>query len=205
MRMPIRSALPREIPLVGETFARAFEADPMFRFLLPEERTRLSWLRFIMDAMVAMAAPDGCVLTSEGDGVPAAIALSPPGKYPTPYRRLVGHLLRPKSWSAGAPTRRIVVGSVRLLVKLDQKHVDGRHWYVQTLGVHPSHQGTGLGKELLEAALARADRDALPTYLETSNPKNLGFYRRFGFEVTWAESLSGGYPPLWGMLRAARG
>ena len=72
---------PHELPLAAETFAWAFEADPMFRFLFPAAPTRLPWLRFTMSAMLAMSAPDGHVYTTgaaaDGD-VPAGVALSHP-------------------------------------------------------------------------------------------------------------------------------
>jgi predicted N-acetyltransferase YhbS len=40
-----------------------------------------------------------------------------------------------------------------------------------------------LGSRLVEPILERPDRDGLPCRLETSDPANVPFYRRFGFEV----------------------
>jgi len=48
--------------------------------------------------------------------------------------------------------------------------------------------------------LARIDDDALPTFLDTSAPDNLGYYERFGFRVTAESTLPNGIP-LWGMTR----
>jgi hypothetical protein len=49
--------------------------------------------------------------------------------------------------------------------------------------------------------LERADAEGLPVYLESSNPRNLTFYRRHGFEA-WGEVIrmpEGGpsVQPMW--------
>ena len=50
--------------------------------------------------------------------------------------------------------------------------------------------------------LERADRERLPVYLESSNPRNLTFYYRYGFE-DWNERLDmpEGGPSMQKMLR----
>ncbi len=47
----------------------------------------------------------------------------------------------------------------------------------------PDHQRRGLGSLLVAPAIERADEDGLACYLETSDPRNVAFYQRFGFEV----------------------
>jgi hypothetical protein len=55
----------------------------------------------------------------------------------------------------------------------------------------------------MEPVLQRCDLDGLPAALESSNPRNVSFYRRLGFEVVWEAAPDGG-PPLQGMWRPAR-
>ena len=50
--------------------------------------------------------------------------------------------------------------------------------------------------------LPRIDDDALPAFLDTSAPDNLGYYERFGFLVTPEWTLPNGIP-FWGMMRQA--
>ncbi|MDZ7676280.1 MAG: GNAT family N-acetyltransferase [Acidimicrobiales bacterium] len=57
------------------------------------------------------------------------------------------------------------------------------HFYLGILGVVPEGQGTGLGARLVEPVLELCDRAGLPAHLESSNPRNLGFYERLGFDV----------------------
>ena len=55
--------------------------------------------------------------------------------------------------------------------------------YLVQLGVNPDQQGRGLGGLLLRRFLAAAEDAGLSAYLGTSEPNNLEFYRRHGFEV----------------------
>jgi GNAT superfamily N-acetyltransferase len=202
----MRTLTPHELPSAADTLARAFEADPMFVFLLPREGTRLAWVRVVMAGLLAMSGPDGLVFTEEGDGLPGVLSMTAPGRYPHPMTRLAGYMARPSTWSkAGFPSPRFLGGVLRLLGAMDKVHIKEPHWYVHIVGVDPPRQGTGLGRGLLAHGLAMTDADGLPAYLETSNPKNLPFYGRFGFEVIDEVRLSGGYPPLWAMRRPARG
>jgi predicted acetyltransferase len=61
-----------------------------------------------------------------------------------------------------------------------------------------------LGGQLLKQVLKRADDEKVPVYLESSNPKNLDFYRKYGFEVTDEIVPIAGCPPIWGLFRASQ-
>ena len=82
---------------------------------------------------------------------------------------------------------------------------DKPHFYLMAIGVDPRFQGQGLGSALLESTLAKIDAKGLPSYLESSSPKNVPLYRRHGFEVTKEFRPTPDAPPLWGMWRAAKG
>jgi hypothetical protein len=56
---------------------------------------------------------------------------------------------------------------------------------------------------MLAATLEVVDRAHMPAYLESSNPKNIPLYQRFGFEVQ-TELQFGSSPVVATMLRAAR-
>ena len=57
-------------------------------------------------------------------------------------------------------------------------------WYLGVLGTHPDHTGRRWAQAVMHAGLDRAAADALPAVLETSNPANVDFYRRAGWQVT---------------------
>jgi ribosomal protein S18 acetylase RimI-like enzyme len=58
-----------------------------------------------------------------------------------------------------------------------------QHWHLGPVGVLPSHQGKGIGTELLGRFCQEVDACLSPAYLETDTDKNVRFYERFGFEV----------------------
>jgi ribosomal protein S18 acetylase RimI-like enzyme len=88
----------------------------------------------------------------------------------------------------------------------DKHHPKSRpHFYLMTIGVDPKFQGQGLGGALLDATLAKIDAKGLPSYLESSNEKNVPLYKRHGYEVTKEFRPAPDAPPLWGMWREARG
>ena len=193
---------PQKIAEASRSLAAAFFDDPTSRFLLPREQSRGRWLRLIHQASLRHLLPEGHVHTIEGDGVSGVIGLVSPGRYPLPTVRFLRHIipivlrLPTGGFSPGRAVRALHAQGM-----IERLHLKETHWYVALLGVRPERQGEGLGRALLDPALARADRDRLPTYLETSNERNLTFYGRFGFEVMQEVSIPGGGPPVWTMLR----
>jgi GNAT superfamily N-acetyltransferase len=63
------------------------------------------------------------------------------------------------------------------------EHPPQPHWYLNSIAVRPEGRGKGIGGLLLEPMLERAKGEQLPVYLESSNPRNLSFYYRYGFEA----------------------
>ena len=72
-------------------------------------------------------------------------------------------------------------------------------WYLGVLGTHPDHAGRRWGRALMSEGLRRAAADGSPAVLETSNPGNVGVYRRAGFEVV--REITAGPLAVWVMQR----
>lgn len=66
-------------------------------------------------------------------------------------------------------------------------------WYLSIAGVHPAHQGKGLGPQLILPVLEEADATGVATYLETFSKRNMPFYERLGYRTLAAfeESVTG--------------
>jgi ribosomal protein S18 acetylase RimI-like enzyme len=85
---------------------------------------------------------------------------------------------------------------------MDRHHpMERPHAYLWFLGVTREAQGHGVGSRLLRVATGRLDRQALPAYLETQTERNLGLYRRHGFEVISEHKPRADAPMLWSMWR----
>jgi ribosomal protein S18 acetylase RimI-like enzyme len=86
----------------------------------------------------------------------------------------------------------------------DKTHPKERHHYLWVVGVIPEAQGRGLGTEILRHHLAVLDEIQMPTYLENSNEKNLGLYKRLGFQQVNTIEIEKDGPHFWGMWRESQ-
>jgi GNAT superfamily N-acetyltransferase len=78
---------------------------------------------------------------------------------------------------------------------------DRPHWYLNVLATLPSRRSQGLGALCLAPVLRTCDEVGTPAYLESSNPRNMGLYRRHGFvELDHTIDLPEG-PSLYPMWR----
>jgi len=176
---------------------------PAFRYVFPDPRCRARVLPVFFEATVRDAIPYGSVLAvTDGDRVEATAVWLPPGRFPwTPWRKL----------RAAPALARVMVAAPRAFrtfmrfgANVEAAHRDEPHWYLVVLSVRPECQRRGLGSGLIWTILERADRDGLPCRLETSDPANVAFYQRFGFEVTdRAYAAIPGGPALTTMRRPA--
>jgi ribosomal protein S18 acetylase RimI-like enzyme len=197
----MRTLAPEEIPTAARLLARAFDADPLFRWLYPTDAKRAGWVEWFMSATLRQAMHAECVFALDDDqglaGVANCIA---PGRFPLGTMSFVrAGLALPPS----LPTWRSLREGVSLDRAVLERHPPVPHWYLYVLGVEPRALGRGHGGALLRHVVGRADEDGVPTHLETANPKNLTLYRKFGFEVV-EEIVRGEAPPVWVMTRPAK-
>jgi GNAT superfamily N-acetyltransferase len=184
-----RPAVDSEVPALAASLAAAFYADPVFGWLLPDDRTRLRRIeRFFALELEHVILPVGEAWTV--DGLPGAALVSPPGKWRLPISAQARH----------APQFARVFGrrlpwALGLLTKMESKHLREPHVYFPYIGIRPEDQGKGLGRQVMEAPLAQADEQHLPCYLEATCPDNARLYRRLGFEDIEPLSFAGS-PPL---------
>jgi hypothetical protein len=75
------------------------------------------------------------------------------------------------------------------------------HWYLFSIAVDKQYQGRGYAKQLLEPVLQYFDEKKQTCYLETHNPKNVGFYAKYNFELVETGTLPNSDITHFGMLR----
>ncbi|MBU2896750.1 GNAT family N-acetyltransferase [Vibrio hepatarius] len=64
-------------------------------------------------------------------------------------------------------------------------------WYLPIIGVDPAYMAKGLGSFLMRETLKIIDRSGEGAYLESSNPRNVDFYKNFGFKPLASIRLGG--------------
>ena len=76
------------------------------------------------------------------------------------------------------------------------------HWHFGPIGVDPEIQGQGVGRLLMDIFCSMLDDKSALGFLETDKPENVGFYKKFGFEVVKEVQVIG--TATFFMARAAR-
>jgi ribosomal protein S18 acetylase RimI-like enzyme len=190
----VRSAAPDDVAALARALAAAFEEDPIFGWLLRDERRRYDrLLRFFKLELGAVVLPSGTAwMSAEGSG--ACLEL-PPGKWRMPLHTQALHAPGFVAVFGGALPRALIT-----ITKMEHKHLREPHFYVPYVGVAPEGQGAGLGTKLLGKTTEKADAAGLPTYLEATSERNAALYERLGFEHLGAFTVLGS-PPLWPMRR----
>jgi ribosomal protein S18 acetylase RimI-like enzyme len=176
--------------LAIETIVAAFAADPVERWLYPADADYERHFPAFVAAFGGKAFGDG---TAWGLGGCSAVALWL-GPTTEPDEDAVVVALSETVAEAKHEEMFAVLG------QMDEAHPTYPHWYLPWLAVEPGRQGAGVGGRLLDHCLAIVDESRLPAFLETPNPRNVGLYKRHGFEVT-AVTRSASCPPLTSMLR----
>lgn len=175
--MAVRLVRADDVAPVADVLARAFDDDPIFRAILPDDAHRRRALPPLFAEWTRrLHLPLGTSWTT--DDFAGAALWSPPGRWPITVMQQAA--MGPRM--IGALGARTLV-ALRVLLAIESPHPHEPHCYLRAIGCDPSRQGQGVGAALLAPMLARCDAEGIPAYLESSNEKNLTFYRRHGFET----------------------
>ena len=189
----IETATGSDEAAVTAVIVLAFGADPAARWTWPAARDFLSHFPGFVKAFAGNAfAHDSAYFL---EGYAGAALWLPPDVHPDEDELMA--LLR-RTGSAG-----VQKDLESVFEKMGSYHPTEPHWYLPFIGVDPFEQGKGYGAALMKHALIPCDRDRVPAYLESSNPKNIPLYERHGFEVLGTIQV-GTSPPIVPMLRKPR-
>jgi ribosomal protein S18 acetylase RimI-like enzyme len=171
----------------------AFAADPAVRWMYPRAQQYREHFPEFVAALGGKAFTYDTV--DELNGSACAAFWLPPGVQPD-EGAIVDLLLR----SVGKDRQPEMFS---ILEQMGEYHPEEPHWYLPFIGVAPEVQGRGLGSALLRRGLARCDHEGVPAYLESTNPRNVPFYERFGFKAIGLIQTRTS-PHIVAMVRAAR-
>lgn len=206
MASPRASDIPGEAPDVAtatrwqmasvvDTLSAAFVDDPFLCWVFPDPARRADQVRALWERTISRRP--GWSRVWQADDVAAAALWHAPAEgtsseatddFERWFRELVGNDML-------AAERFRLFGSVVAQQPRDP------HWYLAVIGTHPDRQGVGLGRALVERMLVTCDAEAMPAYLESTNPANVGFYQQFGFCEVGAIELPDGTSRLTLMRR----
>ncbi|MBV8949746.1 MAG: GNAT family N-acetyltransferase [Actinobacteria bacterium] len=210
MSRPARSRLPgdAEVDLLGPTelgaaahvAARALHDDPMFVFLSGDTERRGRAMPVYLRALLQSGLAGRTTYVVRRGAVVCGVAgWLPPGAYPLPVSRRLRQSLGALRALSLVP--RSIPAGLRALSATERAHPAEEHWYLALLAVEPAEQGHGFGAALVQEILGREGADFWPAYLETTNARNVPWYRRFGFEVERELRPFSSGPSIWTMRR----
>jgi len=168
---------PEHIDSVTRCITLAFAADPVWSVALAREDGRTDHHEPYWRLFVEGAARHGTVFLLDGGSAvsvwlpPGAPELSP--GLETALEDLVATALDDLA--------RASIHELYRRFETSRAAVPVHHAYLSLLATHPDDRGRGVGQALLAADLADWDRDGVPAYLESTNPRNDHLYARAGF------------------------
>ncbi|MEZ5960515.1 MAG: GNAT family N-acetyltransferase [Hyphomonadaceae bacterium] len=190
----IRPATSADTTTASSALADAFARDPLMLYLFEKHpdgvRTGIeTFFSILLRARIAISAPAD-VLLHEG-AVRGAV---------------MGNPTSPPAWPAAIKQEWLQfqenVPEFRARLEAYEEICDAHQpgevfYYLGVIGVHPSLQGKGAGKALLEhfCERSRTDPKSNGVYLDTANHASLQFYYNNGFELCGEGNLDGA--PLW--------
>ena len=182
--MRVREAVSADRTQVSAVLGRAFQVEPVYRWLFPDPRQRARVLTPLMHTFTwQMHHGNGTVEVAAVEGRAGIPLVAGAAVWDRPGAVALGGLqtLRALPGLLRATGRRMPklahLGEV-----LERARPDRPHWYLFHIGADPDRQAGGVGTALLRARLAVCDAERQPAYLECCDA-NVGYYRRFGFEV----------------------
>lgn len=196
-RRPVREAEARDVGPLAEILARAFQHDPIHRWLLPGEAEWARGSTRFWAELIRRVLRHGVVLTTlEPEG---AALWEPPNAVRDGLVKEILFSAR-MLWIL----RRRALRGLRFGNLLEAHRPRQPHWYLAVLGTAPESQGKGVSTAVMQPVLQRCDAQGLLAYLESSNPANIPLYERRGFAVIGELHVPGG-PSAWPMLRKPQG
>jgi ribosomal protein S18 acetylase RimI-like enzyme len=174
------------VEIVVDIMVVAFFDDPLWSWAFPNALRRREQHRELWRLCVEGAVRYPSVWLSEGQT--AASVWIPPGgtELSEEQQARFGPMVNEM---AGLEAQRVF--DAFALLENEHPH-DEPHYYLSLLGTDPDHRGHGYGLRLLADNLTTIDAEAMPAYLEASNPGNVALYQRYGFEVVTTCSIPRG-------------
>lgn len=171
-----------QIKSAGEVLGRALKDDPVSVHVLPDKNERHERIKYVFQMTSCLGIKYGEVHASSPNLEGVAVWI-PFEKYKEKVWGNIVCALKAKMYKVGMQASKLIKPIREYNKKAHLQFAPNEHWYLQTLGVDPPHQGHGIGSILMEYMLENIDKNPLPVFLETSTEINVKFYERFGFSV----------------------
>jgi len=162
---------------VVSILSKSFNENRSVNYVLRRDSSRESRLKKLMEYSFDYCSNFGEVFLSEDRKACALIVL--PDKRKTNFKSIYLDLKLALTCVGLANLGKVM----KRESKIKSLHPKTPMYYLWFIGVDPDVQNKGLGSKLLKQLIERGKELSRPIYLETSTPKNLPWYEKFGFSV----------------------
>ena len=183
---------PEDIKLFADTLADGFSQYNLFQYVCgrvyDHHKMSLFW-----EVSLALVADNAICIADSKDVNSVLVYIRPKSKEPSVLKYLKAGGLK-MLWKMGARS------AIRLLrfdaeaQRVAKRHRTDNDGYIMGFATRIDKQGQHYGKPLIEALLSYLDMTGEGCYLETLKPSNVGFYKRFSYELKEQVALK--YSPL---------
>ncbi len=188
----------------GEVLGRSLQDDPVSVHDIPDKEKRHAVMKHVFQMTSCLGVKYGETHANSPNLEGIAVWLPYINKE-FKMKIDIGCMLKSKMYKLGRQAQKRIMPIEKHSTNVHREFAPGDHWYLQTLGVEPTHQGKGYGSLLMGYMLEKIDNsNPLPVFLETSTEINVKFYKRFGFEIMKEGVIPGTDVEQWYLLRNAK-
>ncbi len=170
-----------DINKAAQVLGKSFLGSSTFKFVFPDEHIRISKISHIQSYVIKLGMHNGFVTVPSKNIEGVAVWIDTSIKNSPLMDGLKAGIfslfctIGIKSFS-----RLVKIGSEN--EKVRTSILKGKtHLVLEVIGVDPKYQNQGFAHKLISSGLKSADKMKIPCYLETSNPANIDFYRKYDF------------------------
>ena len=164
-----------QVKAAGEVLGRALQDDPISVYDIPDKEKRHAVIKYVFQMTSCLGVKFGETHATSPNLEGVAVWLPYISKE---FKMIIniGCLLKAKTYKLGREAGKRIKPIEEHSTIVHREFAPGDHWYLQTLGVEPTHQGKGYGSLLMEYMLEKIDTSSpLPVFLETSTEINVKF------------------------------
>jgi ribosomal protein S18 acetylase RimI-like enzyme len=183
--------------------ARAFQNDPLWRYLLPDINARQvvleSFFKVFLKFSIANFKAYGVSKPVDGVAVwssPNQEGMSLSGVFGTDLLKLVSSRMFFSFFKAYRVFSRFE--------KMHRKCAPQPHYYLEAIAVIPESQSKGFASRLIRPLLEKAEKEMVGAYTETVTASNVGLYEHFGFQCVEEVKMPNTDLTLWALYRPSQ-
>jgi len=197
----IRKAGYDDIDTMKRVLARAYDKEPVLNWLVIQDAKRTQRRERFFEIQLGgfdSIQHDHVFTTEQLNGIAIWYPPEPQDCWNAPPLKVLS--LMPKLISVhGLRKMPSIDSGIRMIVKHHLKNMKDPHYYLEVMGVEPTHQREGIGTHLLQHGLRMCNEKGVPAYLETATEENVRLYQKNGFKVIEDFVLPKG-PKVWTMI-----